>query len=231
MKTKAFLLGICLALSCLTISGCAGNELKLALFGDDGSKKEITFPNGTTLGSASTDQAQALAKILVDSHNQHMEQFAKLNQKADENLATARQALGLLENMAEQQGTGEITLFFATGSARLAKGSLEYNRLVRFVDYLSREAKGRDLHLVLVGSASATGNPKRNLKLSRRRAQTPVDIIDKYLVNVPHDYYKVYGLGDMYSPQKAAKKVHLRYQNVRLIAVYATDKLPKLPDE
>ena len=231
MKRHTLTVALLLTALCLVLSGCAGNELKLALLGDDGSQKEITFPNGTVLGPASTDQAQALAKILVDSHNQHMKQFEKLNQKADENLETARQALDLLENMAEQQGTGEITLFFTTGSSLLPKKSLEYNRLVRFVDYLAREAKGRQLHLVLVGSASATGNSKRNLKLSQRRAQAPVDVIDKYLVNVPHDYFKVYGLGDMYSPQKAAKKVHLRYQNVRIIAVYATDKLPQLPAE
>jgi hypothetical protein len=48
-------------------------------------------------------------------------------------------------------------------------------------------------------------------------------------VNVPHKYYKVYGLGDIYSPKGATLTVDQRYQNVRIIAVYQTDQVPVLP--
>ena len=48
-------------------------------------------------------------------------------------------------------------------------------------------------------------------------------------MNVPHKYYKVYGLGDMLSPKGATLTVDQRYQNVRLVAVYQTDQVPVLP--
>ena len=41
------------------------------------------------------------------------------------------------------RGTGEITLFFATGAATLPQGGLQYQRLINFVDYLSRMSRGR----------------------------------------------------------------------------------------
>ena len=50
---------------------------------------------------------------------------------------------------------------------------------------------------MLIGSASATGSMQTNERLSRERSQAPEPIIDQYLVNVPHKYFKVYGLGDM----------------------------------
>jgi hypothetical protein len=68
-----------------------------------------------------------------------------------------------------------------------------------------------------------------NERLSRERSQAPEPIIDQYLVNVPHKYYKVYGLGDIYSPKGAILKVDQCYQNVRIIAVYQTDQVPVLP--
>ena len=35
----------------------------------------------------------------------------------------------------------------------------------------------------------------------------------------------------MYSPKKATRKEHLRYQHNRLIAVYETDQVPAVPEE
>jgi hypothetical protein len=46
---------------------------------------------------------------------------------------------------------------------------------------------------------------------------------------VPHRYFKVYGLGDSYSPSEPTLTVDQRYQNVRIIAVYQTDQVPMLP--
>src|SRR5262245_1853062 len=67
------------------------------------------------------------------------------------------------------------------------------------------------------GSASATGSLQTNEGLSRERSQAPEPIIDQYLVNVPHQYYKIYGLGDMLSPKGATLTVDQRYQNVRIV--------------
>ena len=39
-------------------------------------------------------------------------------------------------------------------------------------------------------------------------------------------FFKVYGLGDIYSPKNATMTVDQRYQNVCIIAVYQTDQVP-----
>src|SRR5215831_11836150 len=195
---------------------------------DEQKSQTITFPNGTMFGGASGSQASTLAQLVVDSNNNNMKDYERLQGTESKNLQTSQQALQLLEQLSNQQGTGQITLFFPTGSHELKQGSEQYERLVRFLDYLSRESRGRELLFVLIGSASATGNPQLNEKLSRERSQAPEPIIDQYLVNVPHQFYKVYGLGDLYAPKNVTLQVDQRYQNVRIIAVYDTNQIPAL---
>jgi hypothetical protein len=45
---------------------------------------------------------------------------------------------------------------------------------------------------------------------------------------VPHQFYKVYGLGDLYAPKNVTLQVDQRYQNVRIIAVYDANQIPAL---
>jgi hypothetical protein len=97
------------------------------------------------------------------------------------------------------------------------------------LDYLSRDSRGRKVIFVMIGSASATGSLAINEKLSRERAEAPQPTIDQYLVNVPHQFFKVYGIGDVYSPKNVTLQEDQRYQNVRIIAVYETDQIPRLP--
>lgn len=209
-------------------AGCAGKETYFNMGG-----KKIVFPNGTVFGGASKDQAAALAQILVDSHNQHMAQMKNLDDQiratSEQNRETAEKALKMLEDLSQAQGSGEITIFFKLGSRQIPDGSLEYERLVRFVDYVARESRGRTVHFVIIGSASSIGASDRNAGLSQKRAEAPVAMIDKYLINVPHDYYQINAVGDMYSPRKVNLEVHNRYQHVRIIGFYETDQLPALP--
>jgi hypothetical protein len=221
--------------------------------------KTVEFPKGTWTGNASTEQAGSLAQVFVNSHNMAMREFDQVkdnqekmkgslqslkdaaqrledsNQKlmasAQKNQDTAEKSLMRIEKLSKEQGSGEITLFYPTGSGKIAEGSREYGRLVQFVDYLSRESRGRKVLFVNIGSASATGNKRVNMKLAKARSEFPIQVIDKYLVNVPHEYYKVYGVGDQYSPKKVNRKEHLRYQHNRLIAVYETDQVPAIPEE
>ncbi|MFO1206972.1 MAG: hypothetical protein U1E63_14840, partial [Burkholderiales bacterium] len=88
---------------------------------------------------------------------------------------------------------------------------------------------GRKVILVSVGSASAIGSASVNQKLSMERSQAPLATIDQYLVNVPHQYYKVSAVGDMYAPKGASMQVEQRYQNVRLIAAYDKSQLGNVP--
>jgi len=195
---------------------------------DEQKPQTITFPNGTTFGGASGSQASSLAQLVVDSNNNNMKDYEQLQGTASKNLQTSQQALQMLEHLSQQQGTGEITLFFPTGSASLPSSGLQYQRLINFVDYLSRNSRGRKILLVLIGSASATGSMSVNQKLSRERSESPEPIIDQYLVNVPHQFFKVYGIGDMYAPKNVSLQEDQRYQNVRIIAVYDTNQIPAL---
>ena len=98
----------------------------------------------------------------------------------------------------------------------------------QLADYLSRMSRGRKILFVMIGSASTTGSMSVNQRLSRERSEAPGPVIDQYLVNVPHQFFKVYGIGDMYSPKNVTLQEDQRYQNVRIIAVYETDQIPAL---
>jgi outer membrane protein OmpA-like peptidoglycan-associated protein len=214
--------------------GCAGQTEQLTMQRPQQgpqpqAPQSVTFPNRTIFGGASGRQASELAQIVADSNNNNMRDYQQLQGTESKNLQTSQQALAMLENLSNQQGTGQITLFFPTGSAELSQRSEQGERLIRFLDYISRDSRGREVLFVLIGSASATGSLQTNERLSRERSQAPEPIIDQYLVNVPHKYYKVYGLGDMLSPKGATLTVDQRYQNVRIVAVYQTDQVPVLP--
>jgi outer membrane protein OmpA-like peptidoglycan-associated protein len=216
------------------LAGCAGQTEQLSMErpqqGPTAQRSQsITFPNGTVFGGASGRQASELAQIIAEANNNNMQDYQRLQGTESKNLQTSQQALQILENLSNEQGTGQITLFFPTGSHELRQGSEQYNRLINFLDYLSRDSRGREVLLVLIGSASATGSPQLNERLSRERATAPEPIIDQYLVNIPHRYFKVYGMGDIYSPKGVTLTVDQRYQNVRIIAVYQTDQVPLLP--
>jgi hypothetical protein len=143
----------------------------------------------------------------------------------------AQKSLNILEQLSKRQGTGEITIFFPVGVSEIKMGSLEYQRLVHFTDFLSRESGGRKVLFISKGSASAFGSKKINRILAKKRSETPIEIIDQYLVNIPHQFFKVYGTGDVYSPKKVTMKEHQRYQHARIIAFYETDAIPALPEE
>src|SRR5215813_11014558 len=216
------------------LAGCAGQTEQLSMQRPQQGTQQpppqaITFPNGTTFGGASGRQASELAQIIADANNNNMQDYQRLQGTESKNLQTSQQALAMIEQLSNEQGSGQITLFFPTGSHELKPGSEQYERLVRFLDYLARESRGRELLFVMIGSASATGNPQLNERLSRERSAAPEPIIDQYLVNNPHKYYKVYGLGDTYSPKNVPLTQEQRYQNVRIIAVYQTDQVPVVP--
>ena len=219
------------------IGGCAGQPTQYEMQqpgaaqtpNEPPAPQTVTFPNGTVFGGASANQASSLAQIMVEANNNNLKEYGQLQGTENKNLRTSQQALGMLERLSQQQGTGEITLFFPTGSATLPSSGLQYDRLVNFLDYLSRDSRGRKVLFVMIGSASATGSLSINEKLSRERAQAPEPTINQYLVNVPHQFFKVYGIGDVYSPKNVTLQEDQRYQNVRIIAVYETDQIPRLP--
>lgn len=222
--------GIVVGAAVVLIAACAGEPRTYDMNGG----QSVTMPKGTLTGGASVGDAHALAQMIVDGNNNAMSQFDKLGgdmsrMQAAENqeLKTSEQALANLEQLSEQQGSGQITLFFAEGSAQL--DNEQKQRLIRFLDYLSRESRGRTVILVSVGGASAVGPASVNRRLSIERSQAPLALIDQYLVNTPHQFYKVSAVGDMYAPKNAPMEVEKRYQNVRIIAAYDKAELSGQP--
>jgi hypothetical protein len=238
--------------------GCAGEYKELRIRDTNGAMKSVVFPKGTLMGSASKEQASQLAQIFVDSHNNAMKETDEIkkstqtiegspqrieassqrieasNQKildsSQQNLETAQKTLRTIEQLSKRQGTGEITLFYPVGVYQIKAGSLEYERLVNFIDSLSHGSKGRKILFISIGSASAFGSNNLNEKLAKKRSETPKDVIDKYLVNIPHEFFKVYGIGDINSPRNVSMKEHQKYQSTRIIAFYETDQIPSLPE-
>jgi outer membrane protein OmpA-like peptidoglycan-associated protein len=203
------------------LAGCAGQPQTYSLEGG----QSVTVPKGTMLGGASAGQTTALAQEIADTNNNAMTQFGKVENTQNKELATSQAALAKLEQISMDQGTGSITLFFAEGSATLDQ--FQYQRLVNFLDYLQRESRGRKVILVSIGSASAVGSASVNQKLSVERSQAPLPIVSQYLVNIPHQFFKVSAIGDMYAPKGAPMSVEKRYQSVRIIAAYDVAQLPR----
>lgn len=171
-------------------------------------------------GAISTSPAQEAGGALgvrraVDAH---------AVMRAGQGEEAAGRALEELVAISRRQGSGEITIFFPLGSAVLAEE--ERDRLVRFADVLAREARGRKLMLVSVGSASTLGEADYNQRLARQRALVPEEILKKHLVNTPHEFHQIYGVGDIYSPRNVTLDEHKRYQHVRIVAVFGPDQLP-----
>lgn len=165
----------------------------------------------------------------IKSANQGMKSdLDAIRNTNQQSLETAQRALKVLEEMANRQGTGEISVFFPNGSARLERDAMEHDRLVRFADFLARESRGRKVILLSIGSASAYGNQKVNMDLAKKRSEVPLDIMDKYLVNVPHEFHKVFGNGDLNSPRDVKMKEHQRYQHTRVIAVFDKEQVANI---
>ena len=213
------------------LGGCATPPETVVMQQPGGPPQQVAVPKSTWTGAASGAQADALAQEVVNANNNTMKQFDAENGRLDKLQAaenkdyqTAQQTLSKLEQLSNEQGTGQITLFFKTGSAEL--DTFQAQRLVGFLDYLSRDSRGRTVILVSIGSASAIGNPQLNKKLSTERSEAPLPMINQYLVNVPHKFYKVTGVGDMYAPKNVSLQVDERYQSVRIIAAYNASNLP-----
>lgn len=166
---------------------------------------------------------------LKSSSQKTQSDLESLKGTSQKTLETAQRSLQILEDISKRQGTGEITVFFPAGSANLAKGSLEHDRLVRFADFLAHESRGRKIILVSIGSASALGSQKGNLTLAKKRSEVPLDVLDKYLINVPHEFHQVVSTGDALSPKGVKLKEHQRYQHTRVIAVFDKDQVPAIP--
>jgi len=251
MKTRVTVVVVVAFVSGFLCSGCATDPQHLSMQKPDGERQAMTVPQSTWSGAASGEQTHSVASLVVDTNNNTQQRFDQMagnidqiHSKGDENLklnrdtlskldqmsdaqdASKKETLAKLEDMSMKQGSGQITLFFKTGSAKL--DGVQRQRLIGFCDYLAREHRGRQVILVSVGQASTPGTEEYNQKLSDQRSQAPRPIIDKYLTNVPHDFHTVMGAGEKDAPQEETDaEINARYQSVRVIAVYDTANLPE----
>ena len=137
MKSMKSAIVVIAAATAGVLAGCAGKPETYQLQGGE----SVTMPKGTVTGAASAGDANALAKEVADSNNNAMQQFGKVENLQNQELQNSQAALAKLEQISMQQGSGQITLFFAEGSATLDQ--FQYQRLVNFLDYLQRESRGR----------------------------------------------------------------------------------------
>jgi outer membrane protein OmpA-like peptidoglycan-associated protein len=200
-----------IALLALLLTGCAEKGTRDA--------EVIVLANGTEIDTTSKDQVRQLAEIFLEAQSQNTQQPNR----------TAQQSLAMLEDLARGQGSGEITIFFEAGSSRLAPKTLEYERLVRFLDYLSLSAHGRNILFVSIGSASAFGSDEINQRLADKRAKAPIPVIEKLLVNIPHDFYKIYAVADLSSQDNIPLEKQKEFQHTRIIAVFEPEQLKQFP--
>ena len=133
----------------------------------------------------------------------------------------------MIEQLSKRHGTGEITIFFPTGSSKIKGNSTEYRRLVNFTDFLSRASKGRKVLLVAIGSASATGSAEKNRKLARPRERFV--FANPEISQRPHQFFKMYGTGDIYSPRDLSKDENMKYQHARIIAFVSMTRFRVCP--
>jgi hypothetical protein len=212
----------------------------------------MNMPKSTWIGAASGAQASAIAKgvqrankntmaqadapakQIQEANSNTMQQFDRakghmeqLQSTGDKNLQVAQEALEKLEKLSAEQGSGQVTLFFKIGSAK--EDRFQYQRLVNLLNHLAGESRGQTIIMVSIGSAPAIGTSQINKKLSMVRSEAPLPTIDQYLVNVPHKFYNVTGIGDLYALKNAPREVGHRGQSVRIIAAYGTADLPATP--
>ena len=229
---KHLLIVLSAAVAVAILASCGGQPTTYGMQSPSGAPESVTMPKGTMTGAASTGDATALATMIQDSNNNVMTAYDRVNGKMDslqasenKDLQTSQQALAQLQKLSNDQGSGQITLFFGEGSSAIDPAQTQ--RLIGFLDYISRDAHGRKVILVSLGSASSVGNPALNKKLSIERGQAPIPVINQYLVNIPHQVFKVSGVGDMYAPKTANAQVDARYQSVQIIAAYDVAGLAK----
>lgn len=210
----------------------AGSLAQIAVDANNNNMKDFAAVQATQAKDTAALQAgqTAESRQIEASRQAAAHEAAVLQSLQSKDLQTSQKAVRMLEQLSAQQGTGQITLFFPTGSVTITQG-LQYDRLVNFLDYLSRQSRGRKILFVMIGRASAIGNMEINQRLSTERADAPKPIVNQYLVNVPHEFYRIAGVGDAYSPKDVSLSVDQRYQNVRIIAVYETDQVPPLPED
>ncbi len=98
------------AAAVVLIAACAGERQTYDMSGG----QSVTMPKGTLTGGASVGDAYALAQMIVDGNNNAMSQFDKFGgdmsrMQATENqdLKTSEEALAKLEQLSEEQGSGQ----------------------------------------------------------------------------------------------------------------------------
>src|SRR3954447_16168363 len=97
------------------LGGCGGQPVQYGMQTPSGAPESVTVPKGTMTGAASVGDATALATMVQDTNNNVMQAYDRVNGKMDtlqasetKELQTSEQALAKLEQLSNQQGSGQI---------------------------------------------------------------------------------------------------------------------------
>lgn len=128
-----------------------------------------------------------------------------------------------LVEASRRDGTAEITLYFPWRGDRLRRGTAQHDRLVAWLDHLVMHARGREILLASIGSATDWRRRDWNEEVSVARAWSPKPVIARHLVNVPHRWVSSVGTGDREVPPDAGGRT---WRHVRILAAFDEAQLP-----
>ena len=197
----------------------------------------IVFPNQATWPGLAAGSPEVLIGILVRSHQAAVAGQRQLDPMAgqaattrehlatvtERNLNTAKMAHGLLVQLAAQQGTSQMTLFYPPGSTAVPDGSAVHKSLHQYAADLEKRSQGRRILVTAIGSNAPYGSEGGNRGLALERARVPAAILQTAFGRTDHAINLLDGVDSIYYPQGLdGGGGDRRYQYTRLIAVFAT---------
>ena len=196
------------------------------------STQAMRLPGGTAVSNLSRKSIPELGRLMAESCEMAMESMkthgSQMGQAQSEtfldkytrNMKTAAQIYGLIQKKAKEIGPGFISVQFPEGTGQLYTNSFEYERLIVFLRYISRDSHGRKVDFVLVGTEPTvlSGSASGIGILAEKRVASVEEIINRNLANIPHHFYRVYCNGDILNPANVKKAIPPR--NVYIAAIY-----------
>ena len=126
LKYSSTVLAFVAAASALTIAGCGGKNETEMLNTGGGAPESVNVPKGTirvghppARRPRSRKRSRTPTTTRCSSSTRSAATDASMQSTENKELKNSQAALAKLEQISQQQGTGQITLFFAEGSARL----------------------------------------------------------------------------------------------------------------
>lgn len=203
------------------LTGCASGVNQTPLTKEN----VVVIPSSKAFGASKKLTINELSSLLVNEIAPVFKEQLEL--QLEDQLEESQRMLKILLRASRKKAVesmDEITLFFDKGASSL--GYNGPNRLIGFIDHMVRKSEGRKIFFVCIGHSSEIRGKKNDIVLAIDRAKAPVRVIEKYLVNVPHEIVSTFAV----EPRAKITVGNAdKYQNVQVVAGFTREKLPMLP--